>query len=63
MQNSAYGLIEYNLSQNQDKHTLTSDQLAELITDIIESQEQNLNHGVDIFSHKYKTLLEKLNTQ
>jgi hypothetical protein len=63
MQDSAYSQIEYNLSQNIDQHVLSSDQLAELIKDIIDSQEQNLTHGVDIFSHKYKALIEKLNSQ
>lgn len=58
--NSPYAIVEYNISQGQDKHTLTSDELAVFIEDIIAAVKDDRKNGTFVFTSKYRRLIEEL---
>jgi len=58
--NSPYATIEYNISQGQDKHTLTSEELAALIEDVIECLNQDRKNQTKVFCSKYTRLIKEL---
>ncbi len=58
--NSPYAIIEYNISQGQDEHTLSSEELATLIEDIIKAVDDDEKNDTHVFISKYKRLIEDL---
>lgn len=58
--NSPYAIIEYNISQGQDDHSLSSEELAALIEDIIKAVEEDRKNDTHVFISKYKRLIEDL---
>jgi len=57
---SPYAIIEYNLSQGQDEHTLTSDNLADLIEEVIDAVKEDRKNNTLVFTAKFKRLVEEL---
>ena len=57
---SPYAVIEYNISQGKDKHTLTSEELATLLEEAMSAVEEDRKTNTDLFTAKYKRLIREL---
>ena len=57
---SPYAIVEYNISEGKDDHTLSSEELATLIEDVIKAVEEDRKNNTYIFVSKYKRLIEDL---
>jgi hypothetical protein len=58
--NSPYAIVEYNISQGKDQHTLSGLELATLIEEIIEAVKDDRKNGTFVFTSKYRRLIEEL---
>lgn len=57
---NAISIIEYNISQNIDEHTLKNVDIADMIQDIINCVKDDIRNDTDVFASKYTRLMENL---
>lgn len=57
---NAISIIEYNISQNIDNHILNGVDIADMIQDVINCVKDDIRNDTDVFTSKYKRLIENL---
>lgn len=57
---NAITTIEYNISQNIENHSLRGEDIAEMIEDIITCVKEDIKNDTDVFTSKYRRLMEHL---
>ena len=56
----AVAIIEYGISQNQESHVLSNEELADMIEDIIECVKEDAKHNSNVFISKYTRMIAEL---